>query len=61
MGIRLRNKYWVQPSVKSKASYNKQRNKCVKIRRKSSKRYMDKFQKKVSKLTKAFGILLNSS
>ena len=40
---RLRNKYWVEPSAANKAAYKKQRNnKCVKIRRKSIKRYMDK-------------------
>ena len=32
---RLRNKYWVEPTTKNKAEYQKQRNKCVKIRRKS--------------------------
>ena len=39
---RLRNKYWVEPSAANKAAYKKQINKCVKIRRKSIKRYMDK-------------------
>ena len=39
---RLRNKYWVEPSTENKAAYKKQRNKCVKIRRKNIKRYMDK-------------------
>ena len=57
---RLRNKYWVEPSGKNKAAYKKQRNECVKIRRKSIKRYMDKVSK-VSKLTKVFEILLNPS
>ena len=39
---RLRNKYRVEPSAKNKAAYKKQRNKCVIIRRKSIKQYMDK-------------------
>ena len=38
---RLRNKYWVEPSAEKK-----QRNKCVKIRRKSIKRYMDQISEK---------------
>ena len=38
---RLRNKYWVEPSTENKAAYEKQRNKRVKIRKKSIKRYMD--------------------
>ena len=43
---RLRNKYWVEPSAENKAAYKKQRNKCVKIRRESIKRYMDKILEK---------------
>ena len=58
---RLRNKFWVEPSAKNKAAYKKQRNKCVKIRRKVLKDIWIKFQKKVLKLTKVFGILLNPS
>ena len=46
---RLRNKYWVEPSAENKAAYKKQRNKCLKVRRK-----IIKFQIKVSKLTKSF-------
>ena len=58
---RLRNKCWVEPSTQNKAAYKKpQGNKCVKIRRKSIKRYSDKISEK-SKLTKVFGILLNLS
>ena len=56
---RLRNKFWVEPSAKNKAAYKKQRNKCVKIRRKVLKDIWVKFQKKVLKLTKVFGILSN--
>ena len=59
--IRLRNKCSVELSAGNKAAYKKQRKKCVAIRRKSIKRYMDKIQKKVSKLTKVFRILLNLS
>ena len=58
---RLRNKYWVEPSAENKAAYKKQRNKCVKIRRKVLRDIWIKFQKKVSKLIKVFGILLNPS
>ena len=58
---RLRNNYWVEPSAENKAMYKKQRNKCVKIRRKSLRNTWIKFQKKISKLTKVFGILLNLS
>ena len=43
---RLRNKYWVEPTTENKVAYQKQRNKCVKIRRKSIKRYMDKVSEK---------------
>ena len=43
---RLRNKYWVEPSAENEAAYKKQRNKCVKIRRKNIKRYMDKISEK---------------
>ena len=41
----LRNKYWVEPSTENKA-YKKQRNKCVKIRRKSIKRCVDKISER---------------
>ena len=51
---RLRNKYWVEPSAKNKAAYKKQRNKCVKIRRKSIKRYMDKISEKDIETNKSF-------
>ena len=51
---RLRNKYWVEPSAENKAAYKKQRNKCVKIRRKSIKRYMDKISEKGIKTNKKF-------
>ena len=51
---RLRNKYWVEPSAENKAAYKKQRNKCVKIRRKSIKRYMDKVSEKGMETNKSF-------
>ena len=51
---RLRNKYWVEPSAENKAAYKKQRNKCVKIRRKSIKRYMDKVSEKGIETNKSF-------
>ena len=50
---RLRNKYWVEPSAENKAAYKNQRNKCVKIRRKSIKRYMDKVSEKGIKTNKS--------
>ena len=50
----LRNKYWVEPSTKNKVTYKKQRNKCVIIRRKSIKRYMDKISEKVIETNKRF-------
>ena len=37
---RFRNKFWIEPYAQIKAAHKKQRNKCVKIRRKSIKRYM---------------------
>ena len=51
---RLRNKYWVEPSAENKAAYKKQRNKCVKIRRKSIKRYMNKISEKGIETNKSF-------
>ena len=51
---RLKSKYWVEPSVENKAAYKKQRNKCVKIKRKSIKRYMDKISEKGIKTNKSF-------
>ena len=51
---RLRKKYWVEPSAENKAAHKKQRNKCVKIRRKSIKRYMDKFSEKGIETNKSF-------
>ena len=51
---RLRNKYWVEPSAENKAAYKKQRNKCVKIRRKSIKRYIDKISEKGIETNKSF-------
>ena len=51
---RLRNNYWVEPSAENKAMYKKQRNKCVKIRRKSIKRYMDKVSEKGMETNKSF-------
>ena len=51
---RLRNKYWVEPSAENKAAYKKQRNKCVKIRGKSIKRYMDKISEKGIETNKSF-------
>ena len=51
---RLRNKYWVEPSVENKAADKKQRNKCVKIRRKSIERYMDKISEKGIETNKSF-------
>ena len=54
MRSRLRNKHWVEPSAENKAAYKKQRNKCVKIRRKSIKRYMDKISEKGIETIKSF-------
>ena len=51
---RLRNNYWVEPSAENKAMYKKQRNKCVKIRRKSIKRYMDQVSEKDIETNKSF-------
>ena len=56
---RLRNKCWVETSAENKAAYKKQRNKCVIVRRKSIKRYMDKVSEKGIETKKVFGILLN--
>ena len=44
----------VQPSAENKAAYKKQGNNCLKLRKKSIKRYWIKFKKKVWKLTKGF-------
>ena len=43
-------KYWVQPSARKKALDKKQRNKCVRIGKKSIKDIWIKSQKKESKL-----------
>ena len=51
---RLRNIYLVEPSTENKATYKKQRNKCVKIRRKSIKRCMDKTSEKGIETNKSF-------
>ena len=51
---RSRNRYWVQPSVENKWAYNRQRNKCVKIRRKSIKKNMDKVPEKGIETNKIF-------
>ena len=51
---RLRNKFSVEPTAENKAAYKKQRNKCVKIRRKSIKRYMDKVSEKGIETNKSF-------
>ena len=51
---RLRNKFSVEPTAENKAAYKKQRNKCVKIRRKSIKRYMDKVSEKGIETSKSF-------
>ena len=51
---RLRNKYWVEPTTENKLAYQKQRNKCVKIRMKSIKRYMDKISEKGIQTNKSF-------
>ena len=53
MRSRLRNKYWVEPSAENKAAYKNQRNRCVKIRRKSIKRYIDKVSEKGIKTNKS--------
>ena len=37
----------VQPSAENKAAYKKQGSNCLKLRKKSIKRYWIKFQKKV--------------
>ena len=41
---KLRNKYWKQPNKENKIAYKRQRNKCVKIRRKSIKTCMNKVE-----------------
>ena len=51
---RLRNKFWVEPTAENKAAHKKQRNKCVKIRRKSIKRYMSKVSEKGIETNKSF-------
>ena len=51
---RLRNKYWVEPSAENKAAYKKQRNKCLKVRRKIIKRYADKVSDKGIETNKKF-------
>ena len=51
---RLRNKFWVEPFAENKAAYKNQRNKYVKIRRKSIKRYMDKVSEKGMETNKSF-------
>ena len=51
---RLRNKFCDEASAENKAAYKKQRNKCVKIRRKSIKRYMDKVSEKGIETNKSF-------
>ena len=51
---RLRNKYWVEPTTENKVAYQKHRNKCVKIRKKSIKRYMDKISEKGIQTNKSF-------
>ena len=59
---RLRNIYLVEPSTENKATYKKQRNKCVKKQEgKALRDIWIKLQKKVSKLIKVFGILLSLS
>ena len=57
---RLRNKYWVELSAENKAAYKTQRNKCVKIRRKSIKRYMDKISEKGIETNKSFWNFIKS-
>ena len=57
---RLRNKYWVEPSVGNKAAYKKQRNKCAKITRKSIKRYMAKVSEKDIETNKRFRNFIKS-
>ena len=57
---RLRNKYWVEPTTENKVAYQKQRNKCVKIRRKSIKRYMDKISEKGIQTNKSFWNFIKS-
>ena len=52
--IRLRNKCSVELSAENKAVYKKQRKKCVTIRRKSIKRYMDKISEKGIETNKSF-------
>ena len=58
---RLRNKYWVRSKFHLRKTKQriKKRNKCVKIRQERD--IWTKFEKKVSKVTKVFGILLNTS
>ena len=51
---RLRNKYWVELSTENKPAYKKQRNKCVKIRRGSIKRYIDEISEKGIETNKSF-------
>ena len=51
---RLRNKFLVEPSAENKAAYKKLRNKCVKARRKSIKRYLNKVSEKGIETNKSF-------
>ena len=51
---RLRNKYWVEPSTENKPAHKNQRIKCVKIRRGSIKKYMDKISEKSIETNKSF-------
>ena len=44
----------VQPSAENKAAYKKQGSNCLKLRKKSIRRYWIKFQKKLWRLTKDF-------
>ena len=56
----LINKFWVEPSAENKAGYKKQRKKCVKIRRKSIKRYMDQVSEEGVETNKIFWNFIKS-
>ena len=52
--IRLKNKYWRDPSRENELAYKKQRNLCVPIRRESITNYSNKFTDKGLETNKSF-------
>ena len=54
MRSKSRTKYWVEPSAKNTAACKKERNNCLKERRKIIKRYMDKLSGKGIENNKSF-------